>query len=76
MKKNNQNWRNIYVLPFKTMVIIAILFFFHSYECQRIQTKNPFDKIFSFSFNLGPLKVHIYCIRKNQFGKRLSKGFI
>jgi hypothetical protein len=28
MKKNNQNWKNIYVLPFKTMVIIASCSFF------------------------------------------------
>jgi hypothetical protein len=28
------------------------LLFFHSYECQRIQTKNPFDDILSLSFDL------------------------
>jgi heme/copper-type cytochrome/quinol oxidase subunit 4 len=29
-KKNSQNWRNIYVLPFKAMTIIAsFLFFIH-----------------------------------------------
>jgi hypothetical protein len=33
-----------------------VVFFFHSYECQGIQTKNPFDEIFYFSFDLGPLK--------------------
>jgi hypothetical protein len=27
-KKNNQSWRNIYVLPFKTMVLIASCSFF------------------------------------------------
>jgi hypothetical protein len=32
--------------------------FFHSYECQWIQTKNPFDEILSLSFDLGPLKVN------------------
>ncbi len=43
--KNNQDWKNIYVLPFKTMVIMAKLVIFQLYECQRIQTKNPFNKI-------------------------------
>jgi hypothetical protein len=32
--------------------------FFHSYECQEIQTKNPFDEILSLSFDLGLLKVN------------------
>jgi len=31
-EKKSQNWKNIYVLPFKTMAIIAKLFLFHSYE--------------------------------------------
>jgi len=68
-KKNNQNWRNIYVLPFKTMEIMASCFSFHSYECQGIQSKNSFDKILSLSFDLGPLKVNTYCIKRNQFGR-------
>jgi hypothetical protein len=38
--------------------------FFHSYECQRIQTQNPFDEILSLSFDLGPLKVNAYGIRQ------------
>jgi hypothetical protein len=33
MKKDSQNWKNIYVLPFKTMAIMAIVpscsFFIH-----------------------------------------------
>jgi hypothetical protein len=33
--------------------------FFHSYECQGIQTKNPFDKILSLSFDLRPLKMYL-----------------
>jgi hypothetical protein len=33
---------------------------FHSYECQGIQTKNPFDEILS--FDLKPLKVNTYDI--------------
>jgi hypothetical protein len=32
---------------------IITRFFFHSYECQKIQTKNPFDKILSLGFDLG-----------------------
>jgi hypothetical protein len=49
---------------------------FHSYECQGIQTKNPFDKILSLSFDLRPSKVNTSYIRLNQFCKRLSKGLI
>jgi hypothetical protein len=66
-KNNNQNWTNIYVLPFKTMIIMASCSFFHSYECQTIQTKNPFDKILSLSFNLKALKANTYGVRRNQF---------
>jgi hypothetical protein len=47
------------------------LFLFHSYECEGIQTKNPFDKILNLSFNLGALKVNTYCFRRNQFCKGL-----
>jgi hypothetical protein len=35
---------------------------FYSYEYQRIQTKNSFDKILSLNFNLRILKVKIYLI--------------
>jgi len=51
-------------------------FFSHSYECQRIQTKNPFDEIWSLSFDLGFLKVNKNVLDTNQFCKRLSKGLI
>ncbi len=37
--------------------------FFHSYECQGMQTKNPFDEILSLSFDLGPLKVNTYGVK-------------
>jgi len=69
--KNNQDWRNIYVLSFKIMEIMASWSFFHSYECQGIQIKNPFDKILSLSFNLGPLKMNTYYVKLNQFCKEL-----
>jgi hypothetical protein len=39
------------------------VFLFHSYECQGIQTKNPFNEILSLSFDLDSLKVNIYGIR-------------
>jgi hypothetical protein len=74
IKKDYQNWRNIYVLPFKTMAIIASFFFFHSYECLLIQTKNAFDKILSLSLDLGSLKINTYCVRRNQFCKGLLEG--
>jgi hypothetical protein len=37
-------------------------FFFHSYECQGIQTKNPCDEILSLSFDYRPLKMKYQCI--------------
>jgi hypothetical protein len=50
-EEKNQNWQDIFFEPFKTMAIMASCFVFHSYECQGIQTKNPFGKILSLSFN-------------------------
>jgi hypothetical protein len=38
-------------------------FFFHSYEYQGIQTKNPFDEILSLNFDLRLLKVNTYGIK-------------
>jgi hypothetical protein len=52
------------------------LLLFHSYECQEILTKYSFDEILSLNFDLGPLKVNTYCIKRNQFCKGLSKGLI
>ncbi len=69
--KNSEDWRNIYVLQFRTMAIMASWSFSHSYECQGIQTQNPFDKILSLSFDLGPLKMNTYCVKLNQFCKGL-----
>jgi hypothetical protein len=40
------------------------LIFFHSYECQGIQTKNSFDKNLSLSFDLRCLKVNTYGVRQ------------
>jgi hypothetical protein len=48
------------------------LLIFLSYECQGIQTKNPFDEILSSSFDFGPLKMNNMS-NMNQFCKRLSK---
>jgi hypothetical protein len=41
--------------------------FFHSHECQRIQIKNPFDKILNLSFDLIPLKMNTMALDMNQF---------
>ncbi len=51
------------------------IFVFFSYECQGIQTKNPFDEILTLNFDLGPLKMN-NASDKNQFCKGLSKGLI
>jgi hypothetical protein len=47
------------------------LLLFCSYECQKIQTKNPFNKILSLSFNFRLLNT--YSIRRNQVCKGLLK---
>jgi hypothetical protein len=44
---------------------IKVSYYFHSYECQRIQIKNPFDKILSLNFNLKPLKMNNNVLDKN-----------
>jgi hypothetical protein len=49
------------------------LFLFHSYECQRIKTNNPFDKILGLSFNLGPLKVKPIVLEGINFAKGYQK---
>ncbi len=51
------------------MVIMAS----HSYECQAIQTKNPFNGILSLNFDLGPLKVNTYGIRQKSILQRIIK---
>jgi len=71
IKKNSQNGINIYVLLFKSMIIMAS-FFFHSYECQKIHIKNPFDKILSLIFYLWPLQKS-NTSNKNQFCNGLPK---
>jgi len=48
--KNNQNWKNIYVLPFKTMVIMASYYLFIHMNVKEFKPKNLFDKILSLSF--------------------------
>jgi len=45
--------------------------FFHSYECQGIQTKNPFDEILS--FNIGPLKMNTYDVKQVSILQRTIK---
>jgi hypothetical protein len=49
--KNSPNWRNIcmfyHLKPWQSWQVVPS---FLSYECQSIQTKNPFDKNFKFKF--------------------------
>jgi hypothetical protein len=72
--KNSQDSRNIYVLPFKTMVIMASWSFLIHINVEEFKTKNPFDKILSLTFGSRLLKVDTYCVKLNQFCKGLSKG--
>jgi flagellar basal body-associated protein FliL len=71
-KKRSLNWINIYVLPSNAMAIMAS-FFFHSFECQGVQTQNPFDEILILSFDLGPLKVNTYGVRQESILQRTIK---
>jgi alpha-D-ribose 1-methylphosphonate 5-phosphate C-P lyase len=50
--------------------------FFICKNVKEIQTKNPFDKILSLNFDLGPFKVNTYHVRLNQFCKGLTKRLI
>jgi len=43
---------------------------------KEFKPKNPFDKILSLSFDSRPLKVNTCYIKRNQFCKGLSKGFM
>jgi hypothetical protein len=36
---------------------------FHSFECQKIQTKNLFNENFNFNFDLRPLTLNTYGVR-------------
>ncbi len=49
------------------------MLFFHLYECQEIQIKNPFDKVLSLSFNLGPLKVNTMCQKESIFQMTIKR---
>ncbi len=74
--KNSQDWKNICVLTFKTMAIMASCLILNYMNVKEFKPKIPFDKILSLSFNLGPLKVNTYCFKRNQFCKGLLKGLI
>ncbi len=50
-KKNNQNWINIYVLPFKAMAFMASYYIFIHMNVKEFKTKNPFDEILSLNFD-------------------------
>jgi hypothetical protein len=58
--KNSQKWRNICVLPFKTMAIMATCSILIYMNVKEFKPKIHLIKL-SLSFNLGPLKVNTYC---------------
>jgi hypothetical protein len=72
----NQNQTFIFLITIWNHNNHGKLIVFLSYECQRTQSKNSFNPILSFGFNLGNLKIYIYCIRNNQFCKGISKWLI
>ncbi len=49
------------------------VFFFHSYECQGIQTKNPFHKVLNLSFDLKRLKMNNNASNIVNFAKDYQK---
>jgi hypothetical protein len=71
--KNIQNWKNIYVLSFKTMDIMASCFFFIHMNVKGFKPKIKLVKNFNLSFDLGTLKVNTYCVRRNQFCRTIKK---
>ncbi len=52
---------------------MASCLIFHSYENQIIQTKNPFNKILSLSFDLRPLKMNTYGVKQESILQRTIK---
>jgi len=57
----------IYVFPFGTHGNDGNMFNFHSYGCQKIQTKNPFIWILGLGFSLRHLNMNTYCVKDSQF---------
>jgi hypothetical protein len=58
-----------YLVPWQTWQIT----FFHSYECQGNQIKNPFDEILSLSFDLRVLKMNTYGVKQESILQRTIK---
>jgi hypothetical protein len=73
IKKNNQNWINVYVLPFKTMAFTASCCFFIHMYVKEFKQKNSFNDILYLSFGLKPLKVNIYDVRQESILQRTIK---
>jgi hypothetical protein len=73
IKKNNQNWINVYVLPFKTMTFMASCCFFIHMYVNEFKQKNSFNDILYLSFGLKPLKVNIYDVRQESILQRTIK---
>jgi hypothetical protein len=53
-KKNSQNLINIYVFPFKAMVIMASYCFFVHLNVKEFKPKIHLMKFLVFNFDLGP----------------------
>jgi hypothetical protein len=74
LNKTNQNLKIVIFCHCKPC--LGKLLFVHSFECQRIQIKNPFGEILGLGFDLGHLKMNIYYIKNNQFLQKNIKMFI
>jgi hypothetical protein len=71
-KKINQNWINIYVLPFTAMAIMANYYFFILMNVKEI--KNPIDGTLNLNFDSQPLKVHTYGVKQKPILQRNIKS--
>jgi ribosomal protein L23 len=71
-RKNSHKWKNIYVLPFKTMAIMASCCFFIHMNVRN--SKQKIHQIFNLSFDLKPLKVNIFTLEKIKFAKDYPKN--
>ncbi len=73
-KKNNQNWINIYVLPFKAMAILANCCFFIQINVKKFKPKIHLIKYLSLNFDLRLLRVNTYGIRQETILQKFIKN--
>jgi hypothetical protein len=74
-KENNQNWRNMYVLRFKTMAIIASCSFFIHMMSRNSNQKSILSFRFRFKFRTFESE-HLLCQKESILQKDYQKDSI